>query len=499
MILVVDVGTSSMRGVLVRKNGELAHTIQIPYSPEYLPNDRVEQDPLTFRNSLVRIATEAAAWCAANGEAVEGISLTAQRSSVIPVDRDGNPLANAFMWQDRRALPICRELADRNALVFERTGTRINPVFAAVKMTWIRRNEPELYEKSHKLLVIADFLIHAMTGMFVTDYTYGSRTSLMNIRTLDWDDEMLDLFEVERKKLCKLVPQGTVLGCVTKEFSALTGVPAGTPVVSAGGDQQCGALGAGVIDAGTLQVTTGTGSFLIASVDRPMVDPLQRYICNVSAVPGKYIIESSILTSSSVYNWFFRNFYLNHAPDAAMPDTIDRDAEASPVGANGVVLLPHFQGRGSPDWNGQARGVFYNLNLGSTRGDMARAILEGIAAEVAGNIAIMREAIGSSLRITVAGGMTKAALFNQIQADYYEDDVFLPVQKETTVLGAWCSAAVALRIHDTYAGALAAATHGKTPGRFEPDPAHLEACRLQKRRRAKLYDALVEKDVYACE
>lgn len=492
-ILVVDIGTSSMRGVLYGRNGELAQIIQTQYTPEYLPDDWVEQDPASWDESLLMVARGAADWCALREGRIEAVSVTAQRSSAIPVDRDGNALYNTIMWQDKRTLGICEEYkAAYGGQIYEHTGTRMNPLFTAPKLIWLRRERPELYDRAYKVIVIPDYVIHRMTGKFVTDYTYGSRTSMMNIHTLQWDGEILALFGLDQGHLCELVEQGSVVGQVTGEFAAKTGLTAGIPVISAGGDQQCAALGAGVIENGSVQVTTGTGSFIIASSDRPALDPQQRMICNVAAAKGRYILESSVFTTASIYNWFHKNFYQGCDTFRQM----DEEAAAAPVGCHGVVLLPHFQGRGSPDWNAMAKGMFFNLTMAAGRGDFSRAILEGIAAEVAENIEILREHLGGIDSIRIAGGLTKSPLFNQIQADCYGQPVYLPANREATSLGAWMSAAVTLGYHPDYRTALDRARDGAAETVYRPVEEHQARYRQLMDRRRELYRCLKEGGIY---
>ena len=150
----------------------------------------------------------------------------------------------------------------------ELTGARINTVFSGKKMTWFRRKEPEFYEKTHKICTIADFIAHEITGEYRTDHTYGSRSLLMNLRTRAWDGRLLDMFEVDAEKLCELISPGTVLGYATEEFAEKTGLQAGIPFVSGGGDQQCAAVGMGVTGPGSVEITTGTGVFMLCYSDR---------------------------------------------------------------------------------------------------------------------------------------------------------------------------------------------------------------------------------------
>jgi xylulokinase/glycerol kinase len=479
-ILVLDVGTSSMKATLWSATGTLLHTTQHEYSPNYLPEDRVEQSPATWEDCLIKLTRLSVTWAAHHHLRIGSLSITAQRSSVIPVDSQGQPLCNAIMWQDKRTASICEEFESEGQFVYDRTGLRISTVFTGPKICWLRQHEPAIYARAHKFLVIPDYLVFLITGKFVTDHTYGSRSLLMNLATRQWDDELLHLFKINADKLCDLVPAGSIVGTSHQMFEISTGLRSGTPVVSAGGDQQCAALGAGVIEEGSLQITTGTGSFVLASSNAARLDPQRRVMCEVSAVPGKYIIESSILSTGAIYKWFNELAY-----GGGGYDQINADALASPVGSNGVLTLPHFQGRGSPDWNPYAKGAFLNVTLATTKGDLARSILEGVAAEIAENIEIIRETVGRITKITVGGGMTKLDLFNQIQADMYGHEIQLLRNEGTTSLGAFASCAVCAGIYPTYDAALNAANRDQHPLRFAPIAKNVEKYQALKGRLAE--------------
>ena len=241
--LILDVGTSSMRGILFREDGTMLHTVQKEYQVITLEHGWVEQNPLDFKDSMTQIVKESAEFAAQEEESIDVVALTSQRSSVIPVDREGNHLGNAQMWQDKRTVPLCQAMEEHHREIFQLCGSRVNPVFSGAKMKWMRQNQPDLYEKAYKLTVIPDYLVYHMTGNFYTDYTYGSRSLLMNLKTCRWDPRLLELFEVDEEKLCELKAPGSILGYTTKEFAEQTGLKEGVPVISAGGDQQCAALG----------------------------------------------------------------------------------------------------------------------------------------------------------------------------------------------------------------------------------------------------------------
>lgn len=455
-ILVIDVGTSSIRGVLYDPQGQELFVHQIGYQVHFFGEIYAEQPASDWANSIVEISREAVTFCESRGLKIGGLSLTCQRSSIIPVDKDGKALRSAIMWQDKRNGEIVAQMQDQVPFVHSLTGARINTVFSGTKMTWFRKNEPELYEKTYKICTIADFIVHEITGQYRTDHTYGARSLLMNIRTRAWDDRLLDLFKVEKDKLCQLVEPGSVIGTVTKDFAQKTGLPAGIPLVSGGGDQQCGALGQGVTGSGKVELTTGTGAFMLGFCDRVPEGLQGNIICGAHAVPGKYVLESSMLACAAMYNWAKRELFPDSDPEQPFAK-INGAVESSPAGANGCLALPYFQGRGTPDWNSAARGAFVGMSLGTTRADMVRAVLEAIALEAKNNIDVMEGYAGSFQEIYIGGGLTHFDAFNQIQADVYQKALFKETgSAEATAYGAWLGAAVALKLMPGYDAAFAA-------------------------------------------
>jgi sugar (pentulose or hexulose) kinase len=178
------------------------------------------------------------------------IAVTAQRSSLIAVDGQGRPLHPAILWQDSRCTALAQAMAEHDALVYGKTGLKISPVFSAIKMAWLRRERPALWAATHKLLGVQDWVLFGLTGRYVTDHSLASRTNLLDLRTRTWDPQLLDLFGVPPSMLCELVAPGATVGGLLPGLAAHTGLPAGLPVVSAGGDQQCAALGLGLLAPG---------------------------------------------------------------------------------------------------------------------------------------------------------------------------------------------------------------------------------------------------------
>lgn len=482
-IITVDIGTTSLRAILYDREARALHLDQRENPPVFHGDGRVEQDPGAWRALLPAVLAGCARAARAAGVEPLCVSVTAQRSSVIPVDAEGAPLHPAIMWQDRRTAALAREFEAHDPMVHQRTGLRISPVFSALKMTWLRRNRPDLWSRTHKLIGIQDWAIYLLTGRFVTDQSFGSRTNLMDLERREWDPELLDLFQVEPRMLCPLVAPGSVVGGLTAGMARLAGLAQGLPVVSAGGDQQCAALGLGLFEGGRAVANTGTGSYLIGHAGRPRLDPGMRVSCNVSAVPGACIVEAAVLTSGAIHQWFREILGSDY-------ETMDREARSAPPGCSGLLLLPHFKGCGAPHWDAEARGGFFNLTLGTTRGEMARAILEGIAIELKESLDLVEQLCGRAETVAVSGGLARSALFNQIQSDCLDRTVVCAEGREATSLGAWIAGAVAMGLATSHGAAFALAGGGGPALTCRPDPLNHAIYERQRLRSRALYQAL---------
>ena len=493
-VITVDIGTTSMRAVLYDADSHLIHMDQQENIPEYFNDGRVEQDASAWANILPVVLRNCATAAQARGILPTCIAVTAQRSSVIPLDGDGNPLHPAIMWQDRRTAELAQSLNDENPRVYRKTGLKISPVFSAIKMTWLRRHRPDIWTRTRKLVGIQDWVLYLMTGRLVTDHTFGSRTNLFDLERKCWDEDLLRLFEVPVDMLCELVPPGSIVGGLLPGMAAATGLPSGLPIVSAGGDQQCAALGLGLFSGERAVTNTGTGSYLIGHSDTPALDDQMRTACNVSAVPGAYIVEAAVLTSGTIYRWFADLSFGSELQGTEAFTRLNTEAAQTPAGANDLILLPHFKGCGAPHWDTEAKGMFYNLTLGTTRGEMARAILEGIAVEMKQSLDLLEILCGQVGSVSVSGGLTRSDLFNQIQSDVFNRPVVRFKNSEATSLGAWIAGSVACGIDSGYAEAFKRAVGSGSSVSYQPDPASQPVYARQCRRAHALYKALAASD-----
>lgn len=500
----IDAGTTGERVMVFDTEGGVVAWKYLEH-PSYFPKPIwVEQEATEWWDRVCKTSKAVLKEASDKGIAsdmIVGISVTNQRETIVPVDEDTKPLRRAIVWQDRRTVPQCSWIKENlgEDVVYNIAGLTVDPYFSAPKIMWIKEHQPDIYKETHKFLLVHDYIIAKLANVFVTGWDNASRTMLFDIREFDWSDRLLDGTGIDEEKMPEPHPSGKGVGKVTKKAADETGFAKGTPVVCGGGDQQCGAIGVGVVRPGRIKATTGTGTFMLSFLDRPSFDPKRRVLCSCHGVPGKWVQEASVFSTGTIYRWFRDEFgHLERAVAESVGidpyEMLNKEATLAPAGSRGILVMPHFVGAGAPYWDPYARGVMAGLALGHTRRDLVRAILEGIALEVRKSIEVMRE-LGVPLKeMRVTGGATRNPCFNQIQADVYDLPILRGRVEESTALGCAILAGVGLGVFRSVPEAADKMVH--IVERYEP--------RLKNKRvydklfeiHKKIYDALERAGVY---
>jgi xylulokinase/glycerol kinase len=502
-IACIDVGTTSCRTIIYSSRGNLISEAYEEYASIFLSPTWIDHDPATWLKAARNTLKQAIKLFPGDPNDIAAICVISQRSTFIPVDSDGNPLDNAILWQDKRAIAQADFIRQKLGpeYVYHKTGLRIDAYFSLPKLLWLKENKPHVLKKAFKILTVHDFIIHYLTGEFVTDWTQASRTMLFNISELKWDAELCKQFEIPMEMLAKAIPPGTIVGGLKKSLQAEFNLRSDIPVVSVGGDQQAAAVGLGVVVPGLLCANTGTGSFILAHAERPAFDKKQRVVCTASAVAGKWLIEAGIYTSGSVYRWFRDNFAMvesNTARDLHIDayEILNSEVKSTSPGAEGLIFLPHFAGSAAPYWDPLAVGLIFGCSLGHKRSHVIRGLLEGICFEICKNIRIIESLTNEIMEIRVSGGATRSMTFNQIQADVYGKTVLRSISEQSSALGAMLVAATSIGLYPDISTAVGAGVSFDGHNRKTPDE---EAHQLYEKiltLHDELYVALSSHNIY---
>jgi len=504
LILCIDLGTTGCHAVIFDEKGQQISRSYQEYKSIYLPCRWIDHDPKTWLQAVKKTVKEAVKKIEYDKNCISAVAVTSQRATVIPVDKKGSPLDNAILWQDKRAIEETQQLINEYGTekIYNITGLRVDPYFTLPKLLWLKKNKTEIYNHCFIFLPVQDFIIHFLTGEFKTDWTQASRTMLFNIDELRWDKDLIKSVGIDFNKLPEAVPPGSIISGVNRAASDELGLPKGIPVIAAGGDQQCAAIGLGVVKAGIVEVNTGTGSFVLVNRDKPVKDFNQRLICSASSIAGKWVLEAPIFTTGSIYRWFRDNIgqvsvknQIKSRIDAYQ--IMNSEAEKEPLGANGLLLVPHFAASAAPYWNPEARGILFGLSLGHKSSSIIRAILEGIAFEIQKNIGIMESYTEEIKEVRISGGLTRSEIFNQIQADIYGKTVIKTDYEDASILGAAAIAATTIGLYNNINLAVDNMVSVNNLSRKEPNIKNYKAYKELSKIHDSLYWSLEKAGIYS--
>jgi len=437
ILIGIDVGTLDIKAVAFDFQGKVLCSRREEYELLTPKPNWVEQDPNLWWYSIKNTVRGLFAKADIDSSDVEGIGLSVLTPALVPVDKNGVALRNAILMIDQRAVSevewIRRTVGEER--VFEITGNRIAPgTYTAPSMLWIKRNEPRVYEKVYKFLHVNGYIVHKMTGVFVTDYTQASATLLFETggRKI-WSEDLCNQLGIPADKLPDVHPSWEVVGELTGEAARELGLRAGIPVVAGANDTACACIGTGVVEEGMVLESIGTTITLSYITRKPAFD--KRVLNRLHAVPDRWILMGALSTPGAAYRWLRDQFYRRTESEVSYT-LMDEEAEASPPGAKGLIFMPYLSGERTPIWNPNARGLLFGLTLRHTRRDVTRAFLEGGAYCVRDALEVFRSRDLKISEIRVTGGGSKSALWRQIMADVLGEPLTIPKTEEASALGA---------------------------------------------------------------
>jgi len=459
-ILALDQGTTSSRAMVVDRAGRIVASAQQEFSQILPAPGIVEHDPEAIWGSQVAVAREAVAAAGLRADDIAGIGLTNQRETTILWDRRaGRPVANAVVWQSRVSAAICDRLKAEGLepLIRAKTGLLIDAYFSASKIQFLLDSHEGLRDRARRGEIlfgtVDTWLIWRLTGgeRHVTDPSNASRTLLFNIHTLDWDDELLAIFDVPRAMLPEVCPSCGISGETSPEHFGES-----IPIAGVAGDQQAAVFGQACFQPGSVKNTYGTGCFMLMNTgDRP-ADSQNSLLSTIGwsfADKVTYCLEGSVFIAGAVVQWLRDGLgIIKNSADVAQ-------LAASVADSGGVYFVPAFVGLGAPHWDSYARGAILGITRGTTAAHIARAAVESVAYQTCDVLRAMQNDSGIELaELKVDGGASVNDLLMQFQADILGVRVKRPTISETTALGAAYLAGLAVGYwHDL--GEIAALWH----------------------------------------
>lgn len=451
-ILAIDQGTTSSRAIIFNRDGEIVSSAQKEFHQYFPKAGWVEHDANEIWISVVSVYMEAMAKASLKAEQIAAIGITNQRETAVVWDKEtGLPIYHAICWQSRQTADICDELraGGYEDLIKKKTGLLIDPYFSGTKVKWILDHVDGAREKAEKgqLLfgTIDSWIVYKLSGgkAHVTDYSNASRTLLYNIFELQWDEELLALFNIPKSMLPKVMPSSCVYAHTAKYHFYNHEVP----IAGIAGDQQAALFGQMCFREGMAKNTYGTGCFLLMNTGEKPIRSKYGLVTTIAwGIDGKveYALEGSVFVAGSAIQWLRDGLrMIETAPESEEIAAKVKDSE-------GVYVVPAFVGLGAPYWDDKARGAVFGITRGTSKEHFVRATLESLAYQSRDIIEAMEKDSGILLTtLKVDGGAVKNNLLMQFQSDILNVPVERPVLNETTALGAAYLAGLAVGYYNS--------------------------------------------------
>lgn len=438
-ILGMDIGTTAIKGAVIGEDGKIYGTKTSEYPLTTLPSGEVEADLRLYIEAFVNSVKGAVSVAGVDAKDVKCIGFSSTAETCVFLDEDSQPLCNVIAWMDMRATKEAEYLSaqfDKKEIVSKIGFDGIYAIHPVSKILAVKNKSPEIFEKTRMFAQIKDYFIYRLTGKYYTDHSTASDHGYFDITNRCYWQEMLDLVGIKREYLPEMAAPGTELGTITAEAAKELGLDPGTKVNVGAFDQGCGAIGAGNIKAGIASESTGSALVTVATIDSLSEGSDGSVPTLCSGIPGKYMYQP-YCTGSMIMKWFRDAFCEAEKEIEAQTGLnaytqMDDLVRQTPPGADGLIMLPYFQGSGIPEMNENADGVYYGVNAGHTRGHFIRAIMEGLAVALKRMLECEAKLGASAVEIRSLGGGSQSEAWCQIKADILGMPVKVVANSEST-------------------------------------------------------------------
>ncbi|NLO34982.1 MAG: hypothetical protein GX112_01355 [Clostridiaceae bacterium] len=496
-ILGLDIGTSGCKATIVAVDGAVLAQAGREY-PLHSPRPGWEElDPEAVWAAVQAVIRQVMAGY--RGDKIRAIGVSSFGEAVVAIDQDGRVLGNSMLYIDSRGQAEAARLRTDpgDARVLAIAGTYVQPMYSLCKIMWLKENRPEIYRRTWKFLLFADFILFRLGARPATDYSLAARTMAFDIRQKDWSQDLLDAAGVDGDKFAEPVPSGTVLGQLAGSLAGTLGLPGDVLLVAGGHDQACAALGAGVIRPGLAVDGLGSTECITPAFAQPILTPAMagNHFASVPHVlPGLYVTYAFTFTSGSVLKWYRDRLGLPFRQEAdqlgisAYTLMIERALQTP--GPSPLLVLPHFAGAATPYMDAGAQGLMAGLTIDTRPEEMIRGILEGITFEIMINVERLAGAGVAIDELAAVGGMARSETFLQLKADMMGKPVTSLLVSEAGTLGVAILAGTACGAFRSHQEAVAGLVRKKRV--YEPDPQQYAKYQARFSTYKKLYPLMQE-------
>jgi xylulokinase len=445
----IDVGTGGTRALMVDEKGTLIGSATHEHAQFASPqNGWAEQDPHDWWNACQKAVGKLLKQTGVSKNEIVAVGLAGQMHGAVLLDEKEEVLRPALIWCDQRTAEECRVLNETigEQRLVELTSNPALPNFTLTKLMWVRSHEPEIWKKFRSFLLPKDYVRLQLTGVRAIDVSDASGTLLLDVVHRRWSMEMVKATGLDERCLPEVFESPEIVGKITARAAQATGLAEGTPVVAGAGDQAGGAIGMGIVKAGSVSATIGTSGVVFAATDQPFLDPKGRLHTFCHAIPNRWHVMGVTQAAGLSLRWFRDTFGTSGKPAGDPYDSLSQEAAAIPAGADGVLWAPYLMGERTPHLDSDVRGALLGLAASHGRGHIIRAILEGVAFSLQDSLTIFAEIGVPVSDIRLGGGGARSPLWRQIQADVYAKPVSLLAAEEGCAYGAAVLAGVGAKM-----------------------------------------------------
>ncbi len=430
----IDSSTTATKALLMDETGKVVGVASSEYTFETPHPLWSQQDPALWWDATIKSIKKLLSDSGIRGTEIGAIGLTGQMHGLVMLDKGGNVLRPAILWNDQRTGSQCdliRERLGKQRLI-QITGNDALTGFTAPKILWVQQEEPEVYKKVDKILLPKDYVRYKLTGDYAVDRAGGAGTILFDVAKRTWSEEVLKALGIDPEWMPPTFEGTEVTGVVSLGAAELTGIAAGTPVVGGGGDQAAAAVGTGAVREGVVSLSLGTSGVIFASTDTPAIEPEGRLHAFCHAVPGKWHLMGVMLSAAGSLRWHRDTF----APNEDYGKFVQKAEEIAP-GSDGLLFLPYLTGERTPYPDPLARGSFVGLTVRHTLNHLTRSVLEGVSFGLRDSFELMKSAgLAGISQVRVTGGGAKSPLWRQILADVLGAEMVTVNSEEGAAYGA---------------------------------------------------------------